>query len=212
MCETRVPARLAGGTNDPRLLRRLPWTPPQFAASTLIGALAWAVFFSIALLYIPAIYVYHSVTHRQWSLKWVLLLPAVAAAPLVAVMIEAPDLPARGVEFRILLAAITLPAPVAVAELVAWSIRRRWRPVVMWLAAAVVTTAILAAVVLLVAQSVQRTALQPGERYAWDGWWLIWLHGGYLTACLLTVWLVLRAVARGVVGGLRRMRLAKGAV
>jgi hypothetical protein len=82
---------------------------------------------------------------------------------------------------------------------------------VIWLAATVVASGVLAAVTLIIAQTIPSAALEAGERYAWDGWWLIWLHGAYLTACLLTLSLLVVGTVHGLAGWFGRRRQAKGA-
>ena len=65
------------------------------------------------------------------------------------------------------------PVCVAVVQLVRWAMACRWRLVAGWLAATVLAAGLMAGVVLWVAQT-QGMGLQPGERYAWDGWYWIW--------------------------------------
>jgi outer membrane protein assembly factor BamB len=209
---SREEARLAGAHDDPRQLRPLPWFEPSAPPENTLAGLAWCVFYSVCLLVVPGAYVIRSCRRRHWSLKWFLLAPAVAALPLTACMLDAPDLPRHELLSKILLAAVTFPALVAIARLAGWAIRRRWRPLATWLGASVVVSAILAATVLVVVQSNRQLVLQPGERYAWDGWWFIWLYGAYLTAWLLTLAWLLAAATRRVRAGNRRATQAKAAV
>jgi outer membrane protein assembly factor BamB/predicted Ser/Thr protein kinase len=195
---TRVAARLAGRSDDPRRCRPLPWSSPELRFSALAAAGAWAAFYGACLVYLPGVYLIRSVRRRHWSLKWFLLLPAVVVPPLMAVLIDAPELPRPDIMTKLLLAAFTLPVLLAVVRLSAWAYQRRWRPVTAWLVATVVISGALAALVLTVAQSVEQVALQPGERYAWDHWWFICLYGGYLTACLLVAVVAITAGVRRI--------------
>ena len=208
----RFPARFSAETNDPRRLRPLPWVPIDHDLARCLTTVAWAIFLSVTLVYIPAIFLIRSLHRRQWSLKWFFLLPVVAAAPLTAILTNISDLPAHGVELKLILALITLPVPVAIAQLIAWSKQQKWQRVSIWLAATLGASVILAVISLIVTQSNDRSALQEGERYAWDGWWLIWLHGAYLTACLLIVSHLFAIAKRAFVHRKRRTQLAQQAI
>ena len=57
-----------------------------------------------------------------------------------------------------------------------------------------------AGVILWVAQR-QGMGLQPGERYAWDGWYWIWFFGAYDMCWLLTLALPVVGTFRAVSAG-----------
>jgi hypothetical protein len=81
----------------------------------------------------------------------------------------------------------------------------RWRLVAGWLAATVLATGLTASVVLAVAQT-QGMGLQPGERYAWDGWYWVWFFGAYQMCWLLTLALPVVGTFR-LVARWRRVRV-----
>ena len=199
---SRQPACVDGGQDDPRRRRPLPWNlSAQMPAGAQLGfltACAWVAFYSLGLLYIPGRYLLSLIHRRDWSLRRFLLLPAVAAAPVMAVLIDAPEIPMDPSTTKFALAAAGLPVVWAVIRLTRWLVQGHRQPVALWLATSIVISVMLAVVSLAKAQADPRKALLPGEHYRGDGWYLIWYSGAYATA-----WLLL--FSRGVVGGGRRV-------
>jgi hypothetical protein len=197
--------------NDPRLQRPLPWAPAARELARFPTVLAWAVFFAVAIFYIPGIYLLHSFARRRWSLRWFLLSPAVVALPLIAALVDMPEWSDDFLTARVALGAIALPALLALVQLVRWSVRRRWRPGVAWLATAALSSLAFAAIGLALAPSVARVPLQPDEYYGWDGWWFILLHGAYAAACLQTLLLFGSAGIKALIRTPGRWRCVEGA-
>jgi hypothetical protein len=54
------------------------------------------------------------------------------------------------------------------------------------------------------ALALRAPSLEPGTRYTWEGWYLLWLPGLTVATCLLVAWLVVRSFWRRV-GVLRRI-------
>jgi hypothetical protein len=194
---SRVPARLTGTADDPRLLRPLPWSRAAKEVAFLPAMLGWSLAVSLALLYLPGLYVLRTLVRRQWSLQWLLLAPTVVGIALVALLVEIPGFNGRTVSSRFLLALGTLPIVLSLIQLGTWSWRGRWRQVFGWLAAVIVVSALLAAWGLYLGPDEPNVNWQPGERYSWDGWWAIGLFGAYATACLLALVIVAGAIQRG---------------
>ena len=66
---TRGPPNLAGGAEDLRRLRPLPWLPAMGDATRIPAESAWAVFYSVTILFLPGVYVLRALVHRRWSLR-----------------------------------------------------------------------------------------------------------------------------------------------
>lgn len=190
---TRVPAKLSTLTKDPRHAQRLPWFPPPEALSNLLSGMAWGSFFCITMIVIPGVYCVQMFRQRQWSLKWLLLAPVVTTAPLLAVLTETPEIQAADTQGKILLAVLAMPAILACTQLTTWSLRRRWWPVLTWLSVTLVASAALAALALWIAPLWNPMVMEENDHYSWEGWWFIGIHGAYLTALALTLWLILAA-------------------
>jgi outer membrane protein assembly factor BamB len=196
---SRVPARLSEDQNDPRSVRRLPWALEEGSWRDYGKFTAWGLFYSLCLVYVPAAYLLRMVRDRRWSLQRLLLMPVVAALALMAALAGGNDASLLEPLGKALLAILYFPVCVAGVRLVRWSIARRWQRVAIWLAATVLAAGLMAGVVLWVAQT-QGMGLQPGEHYAWGGWYWIWFFGAYDMCWLLTLALpvvgTFRAISR----------------
>jgi hypothetical protein len=157
------------------------------------------LFYSLSLVYVPAAYLLRMVRDRRWSLQRLLLMPVIAALALMAALAGGNDASLLEPLGKVLLAILYFPVCVAGARLVRWAIARRWQRVAIWLAATVLAAGLMAGVILSIAQA-QGMGLQPGELYAWGGWYWIWFFGAYDMCWLLTLALpvvgTFRAIAR----------------
>ncbi len=193
----RVPAVVASTVIPRRQQQPLPWAVPVSQSPAGLQAAAWACFYCLCLLYLPGRFLIHSCSRRQWSVGWMLLAPAAAAAPLLAVITDAPPLNSHDLLTKLTLSLATLPAILASVRVVSWCWRGRWKLVGWWLVVIVAVSWLLAKVQLRVRQTVE-APLEADEVYAWDGWWQIGLIGAYAAAWLLCFCLGVGFVARRV--------------
>ena len=197
---SRVPARLSSDQNDPRQIRTLPWAQGDGSVWDTAPFVAWGLFYSLGLVYVPGAYVFRLIRDRRWSLR-----PAADACHRRL----GADGGAGGRQR--FLAARTIGQGVT-GNPVLPCVRRRRSAGTMGdgisvasgrrlVAATVLAAGLTAGVVLWVAQT-QGMGLQPGERYAWDGWYWIWFFGAYDMCWLLTLALpVVGTFARSPAGG-----------
>src|SRR5690606_32553283 len=78
---------------DGRLVRPLPWKMPDDPMTFQATNQAFAVgaFYSLCLVVIPTCFVARGVRKRRWTLRWLLLVPAVVAMMLVVMMTPGTD-------------------------------------------------------------------------------------------------------------------------
>ncbi|EMI15901.1 membrane protein [Rhodopirellula maiorica SM1] len=157
------------------------------------------------LFYLPGIYLLRSFQSRQWSLRWLLLSPLVAAMPLIALLIDAPVMNQADLVSKMTLGLVTLPAVVASIHLFRWLVTKSWRPLFTWLTVSLVISALLASLAIFVTQHASPHAIEQGEYYASDGWWFIGCYGAYFTAILLTAWIVVMAMAHLIQSAMQRV-------
>jgi hypothetical protein len=81
---------LEPGAVDARWQRSLPWATEQFVWSRAIAFVAWAMFFSVLLVVIPAAYLIRIAWLRRFGLKTLLVLPVVAALFLTGALTTGP--------------------------------------------------------------------------------------------------------------------------
>ncbi|WP_372717039.1 protein kinase [Novipirellula sp.] len=203
---TRVMASLNSTIPVPRESNPLPWSPRPTELAPLPAAIAWAVLYSVMLFYIPGVYLVRSIQLRQWSLRWLLLSPLVATAPLLATLIDAPGLNNTNLVTKALLGLATLPAVVASVHLIRWLVLKRWWPLASWLMASVIISAVIATLAIIVTQYASPFAIEQEEYYASDKWWFIWFYGAYLTAALLTGWIVVMAMVHLIKSAMQRVQ------
>jgi len=198
---SRVPARLTGDRDDSRRVRQLPWALEAGSWRDYALFSAWGLFYSLGLIYLPGAYLLGMIRARRWSLQRLLLMPAVAALALMAALAGGNDASLLEPLGKAILAIVYWPVWVAGVQLVRWALARRWQRLAIWLATTVAAAGLMAALILMIAQS-QGMGLQPGDRYAWDGWYWIWFFGAYDLCWLLTLALpvvgTVRAISRSV--------------
>lgn len=185
-----LPAR-----RDPRLMRRLPWGPPEASGGLLTAAPVGirAAFFALALLVMPGLMLWSMIKRRRWGLRTLALLPVVSGLFVTALLMESPETDfSRFGKFT--MAAAALPAVLGSAMYIRWLIRRRWRPIVTWTASAMLVAAVAAGVGLLF----DRPRLTEGQYYSVEGWYWIWVLVAYLTAIALCVVTAFAAAIRAV--------------
>ena len=158
---------------DPRLRRPLPWRPQDHELASLLRDLGWFAFYGLTLAVLPLVYSGRLARRRQWTLKTLLLLPAVAGVALVGVLLEPGGGPSHPLPDK-LLGAFLFAGPVifGLATLARWIWQGRWRIAAAWLAAGLLVMAGLMAFQ-LVAGVRHRAPLQPEEYYSWSGWYWI---------------------------------------
>jgi outer membrane protein assembly factor BamB len=186
---------------DPRLYRPLPWASLELDGVTNPRILLWMSFFSISFIIVPLGAVGWIVWRRQFSLKFLLLLPAVVLLFLLAWHVDSADVD-RVLDQRVerLGAALTLvPVVLCAALLVLWGVSGRFRRIGLWLLMALGCIVTAAAVCFLAAPQ----PLAGGERYLWDGWHVILFPGLYLAACVSVGGLLLFHMGKSIYRKLR---------
>ena len=196
----RAAPRIAGSGDDPRLVRPLPWIGEirgEIRAG-LITEILWGTLLLGVLVALPAAIVWRMVRKRRWGLRTMLLLPVVVA---IGVTLLATDLPLLEVyesslEGKLELMMSALPGVVFAALVIHSAYRKRWRRLTRWLITSVVVSLPMAGS-LVIGDSLGRpTGL--GERYTFDGWYLIWLWGAYITGVLFIIVSVGRPVVSAI--------------
>ncbi|HJT32230.1 MAG TPA: hypothetical protein VJ783_09315, partial [Pirellulales bacterium] len=180
---------------DPRLARRLPWKPYDARATwqTPVLFAGWAAFFCLALLVMPGATAWRMISRRRWGLRTLAVLPVVSALFVTALLIEAPetDFSRFG---KFIVAAMALPAVVGLVIFAGWMVRRRWRPIVSWLACSVVVAGSVGALAI----SRDKPHFIEGQYYSLEGWYWVWLMSAYVTAIALCVVTALAAAIRAI--------------
>jgi hypothetical protein len=179
---------------DPRLLRPLPWNIQleYVWLQELPSSAAWSIFFSLALVGIPLAYITSLVRRRRWSILWWALFPVVAGIASTALLIEGPETYFGRFWSKWWVAFVTLPVLIGGNFLARVAIAKRWRTMAAWLLASV----LLAALIAWVALRDYAPLLAAGQRYSTEGWYWIWFSGAYLVLCAITVGLIARPALR----------------
>jgi hypothetical protein len=179
---------LATDDYDPRLLRPLPWTPQDYELREMPALLGWAVFYGVTLAAIPVLTAGWMIRRRQWGLTTMLMLPVVVGIVLTAAMTTPENLDLRSLSNKVLFAFFAAgPVIFALAKFAIWLWQGRWRRVVLWVSLTLLSGFVIMAVILLFMEPNATAALQPGERYAWDGWYFMFLPMLYLMCWALMV-------------------------
>lgn len=180
----RREAKLVPLTNDPRLLRRLPWKPSDYELQRMPTFLSWCAFYGITLVTAPVTLLILLRRQHRWNWYSLLALIVVSTTVLLGVRIDGPDH-----DFQ------TLPRKLSIALLGASPIiftvvnfgfdlcQGRWRGFVRWLIIAMVTTAGLMLVWIAIQYWYDADNRQLGERYEWTGWYWLAPPVFYLAAC-----------------------------
>ncbi|MDX2460097.1 MAG: hypothetical protein QNM00_08420, partial [Gammaproteobacteria bacterium] len=169
---------------DPRLLRPLPWASNLQDVAEIAQLFAWAAMFSVVVIVLPGGLLWRMVKKRRWSLRTMLLLPVVIAIVITVLRTDLPGTPRdwNTAYVKLVYALIILPAVAIAAELIYSVYSGRWRRLACWITASVLF-ALLAASLTVIVPS--QGSIDLGERYAWDGWYLIWFPGAYVTGILV---------------------------
>jgi len=184
----RPPSILAPAGLDPRLIRPLPWKPEDYQLRQWPPFVAWAAFYGITLAALPVLLLGWMIRRRRWGLKTVLMLPLVAGLVLLAVRVHPADREFQSLASKLGLAYFGAgPVIGAAVACGAWLRQGRWRRVLLCLSLALLAGLALMAVRLLAIAPAEGAALQPGERYSWEGWYFVFLPMFYLLAWVLTV-------------------------
>jgi predicted Ser/Thr protein kinase len=173
-------------TSDPRLLRRLPWAIDS--SEQLIRGVtmvAWSLFYAATLIALPVFYLAHLAKTRQWSLRTLLALPVIAGVALVGSQVHGPEFDQQTLSGKFI-AGLSVGAPWLFAGylLGKWMLAQRWRAIAMWMLSGIAVTVLVVPSLILVTVDARAHA---GERWSWEGWYLIFFPGFFITATL-TMW------------------------
>ncbi len=201
--------RPGGVAVDPRWTRPLPWV------RRLTGALSPANFFTsggLALVNVVLpLWVVRRVKGklRFFHIRALMVLPLVAAIPLMTYLTLAPWMPSDlgrllSSETRIFLGGTLAGLPVVyfMGVLGANVVRRRWRALIELVGVTVISAVVVAAGWIWL----DRNSMAAIEHYGWEGWEMVVSPGVYLAA-------VLWGLGKGILGGydwVRRRRFGGG--
>ncbi len=194
--------------DDPRFLRPLPWAVVPDLRDVLMLV---PVGLALALLVLPVWLLRAAVRRRSWRLGvallgWLFLIAGSFA------LFRTNSSFLQGSPLQ------TAPWPVFVAS--GFGLALAGLPVVAFLTAAVArgfcrrwgSLAVLAALFLVCASLFggiwllsDARQMEPGQHYAWDAWYLVWMPGLFFAGCLLILSILLRGAARRLWRGLRRL-------
>jgi len=167
-------------SRDPRWARDLPWVAHAGSSSELYQFLWRAGGFSLTLIILPASYLLWMVRKRQWGLRTMFVLPAIAG---VMILMTTNDWfgqsELNGWE-RWGHGLLVTPPLLLLGRLVLWLVRRQWRRSVVWIAVMLAVSLVLGSVQLLLALRVN--PLQPDEYFVTEQWYFILDVGFYLTS------------------------------
>jgi serine/threonine protein kinase len=179
---------------DPRLLRSLPWRPrllePEWKAAPEF--VAWALFYSIALVAIPLLVVSRLILRRNWGMGTLALLPLTVGLATSALLMHGPDSDFRSAGAKFLIGAAALPLILGTGLFVRWIYRKQWLVIGGW----IVVSAAIAVVAGWWLIEATRSRWQEGLQFSYDGWYWIWVIAGYWTLWIVCLSLPLVAVCR----------------
>lgn len=202
---TGSPVAIGGGRigSDPRGLRDLPWMIRigKAGGEHIVEVGKLTALYCIFIVIIP-VAVWVTLLRRR-------KLDRIAIAGFAIALISI----GTGASFRMpthidggpwLLALVPVPLLAFLVFLAMQITQRRWRRALAWIACAGVLSVALAIVVLYQHSSHAGLALQSGERYSTNGWYLIGLWGTYLAGFVILLTLAARHVFRFVLRGTLR--------
>lgn len=182
---TRAQPSLRVASNDPRLLRQLPW---NHGIDELVEAAAtywiWASFYCLTLVLLPAAALWAISWRRQWGLRTLVFLPVAAAIFLVGYGTNGPQPIVLNTWQKIIIGVGFVPILISLASYACWLVTRQWRAVRWWTLTAGIVTVTLAATALVLSNTGSGAWL-PGERYSLDGWYWIVVAGVYMTGWMM---------------------------
>jgi hypothetical protein len=152
---------------------------------TAIYISCWAVFFALTMIVLPIACFWRPLRTRRWSLRHLLLLPAVIGIVLCVALMPLPSM--WSVAERLAASLGALPGMAFVTLLIAYAVKKRWTRLIGWFATSVVGTLAFVAYWYLLIRPHEAGPLLSGERYAADGWFFVWLIGAYFTGVLAIV-------------------------
>ncbi len=159
-------------TEDPRLLRPLPWKPADYELERMPSFIGWCAFYGITLAVVPVTCLFFALRRRQWSLRLMLTWAPAAAIVTLGIISVGP-----GRDFETftskLIVAYFVAGPVFLTIIVfgRWLTLGRWRGIALWLGLASLVTIIMMTLSMGGTYWSGANPLQPGERYRWDGWY-----------------------------------------
>ena len=173
---------------DPRLARGLPWERNLGRLPPIFEAVMNSSMYAIAIILLPAAYLFWLIKFRRWGLRTLLMLPVIVAfAILIATKNVFGFSDLSGME-RCLYGFVASPPLVMIAIVGDWIIRKRWHRILLWIGIAWGVSAILALAFLI--SDIRINPFQPGEYYIFDEWYLIFDVGTYATSILVSTTLI----------------------
>jgi hypothetical protein len=150
----------------------------------------------VVLVVLPGSTLLRLIRHRRWTMRTMLLLPVLLALAITVLTVDLPftSRHMRTGDGRLFWMLVTAPKVALLALLIHCTYRREWRRLVRWLVILVGVTMLMGGF-LLIAENSHRP-LDASEHYAWDGWYLLWLMGAYLTGVLTIAVLVSHPVIK----------------
>lgn len=183
----RLPAQIQTVHKDPRWLRNLPWAA-EFSSSPrrVINFVLGGLFFASTLVVIPFATIAFLFWHRQFGLRTMMALPAVACLVLSAALVTGPsDNDFRGVTNRILIGLAFAPPVVAIGLWMYQVMTRRKWQAMFWGIAVIVLSCVWGGIQLWV--WLANAPLLPQESIDWSGWHHIIALGFYITSWIMVV-------------------------
>lgn len=196
-------ARITPSSRDDRWQRDLPWAEFRAPIQDAVMVVLWSLLFAAFLVVLPGAYVARLLIVRRFSLRMLLALPLVAGLFLTTWLLKSSSLrDYPGLLPRLSFGFAFAPVVISLCLLAWWLLKGHWRRTLLWLGMTIVVSGICAAVLFAVAAD--RSPLMVEESYRFDGWYLIWFNGAYLTAWIMVIVLPIKFLAISAWKWLRR--------
>jgi predicted Ser/Thr protein kinase len=166
----RVQAITTPATDDSRLRRPLPWVPAAHSLDDLEQVIGWTLFYAITLAVIPFLFLYWTISHRQWGLKTLLVLPVVVSNMMLAALISPTSRELMQWEAKLAVVLFTIPVLVTTLLFINWYRSGKRGRLVAFLLATTLVTLVLGFMAIQLDAS-RRGTMQIGEHYDWSGWY-----------------------------------------
>ncbi len=195
---SRADTEIPEVSEDPRLLRPLPWKPADLEVRRMSRFVAWCAYYGFTLAVVPVMCVRLTLRGRQFSLRSMLTWPLAVAIIVMSVMIDGPDGDFQTLPRKLMIAYFAA-GPVLFTFIVfaRWLWLGRWQGIVSWAGIALLATILMMALSIAGTTWQHSQALQPGERYLWDGWYWMAAPVFYLATWALLLSMFVQWLARG---------------